>query len=317
MKPALHRCARRLATCLLPLALAACGGGEVVSQFAPARIVAFGDGFADLGQDGARYTVNDGSVNNWTLTLAADYGLTLASSASGGLSYATGNARVASTPDAAGNGSTPTVVQQVDTFLASGSLGATDLVVLNAGTADLVAEAQAYFSGTQDEGTLLANVGQAGTELGTQVRRLVTAGATHVVVVGAYNLGKSAWAQQLGQASVLEAATTMFNQKLLISIADLGATVLYVDAAYYFNLVAASPSSYSLSNVADLACTSTDSGAGIGTGSGQVNSNLCTSSTLASGIDPAVYLFADRVYLTPAAQRLFGAYAYSKIHARW
>lgn len=317
MKTALHRCARRLAGCALLLSLAACGGGEVVSQFAPGRIVAFGDGFADIGQDGARYTINDGSVNNWTLTLAADYGLTLATSGAGGFSYATGNARIDTTPDAAGNSTTRTVARQIDAFLASSTPGTSDLIVLNAGTADLVAQAQAYFSGTQDEGTLLANAGQAGTDLGTQVRRLVTAGATHIVVVGPYNLGKSAWAQQLSQASVLEAATTMFNQKLLVAIADLGSTVLYVDAAYYFNLVAASPSSYSLSNVADLACTSTDSGAGIGTGTGQVNSNLCTGSTLASGIDPAVYLFADRVYLTPAAHRLFGAYAYSKVHARW
>jgi phospholipase/lecithinase/hemolysin len=308
---------RRAAACAALALLASCGGGTVDSQFAPTRVLAVGDGFADLGQDGALYTINDGSVNNWSLYVAQEYGLSLAASASGGLSYAIGNARVNTHPDAAGVTATATVKEQVDALLAGTTPTADDLVILNAGTSDLIAEAQSYFSGTQTEDQLVANAGQAGTDLGAQVRRLVDAGATHVVVVGPYDLGKSVWAQQLDQASVLEEATTQFNSQLKISIVDLGETVLYVDAAYYFNLVAGTPSSYSLDTVDTAACTSVDSGAGIGTGTGQVNSNLCDSSTLQSGIDASTYLFADRVYVTPVAHRLFGAYAYDKIHDRW
>lgn len=310
--PILH-----FAAALSVLALLSSCGGSVESQFSPTRVLAVGDGFADLGQDGARYTINDGTVNNWSQYLAQAYGLDLAASAGGGWSFATGHARVGTHPDAAGNAATPTVREQVDALLAATTPAATDLVVVNAGTADLVAEAHAYFSGTRTRDDLTANAKQAGADLGTQVRRLVDAGATHVMVVGPYNLGKSVWAQEIDGASVLEDATTKFNNQLLISIEDLGETVLYVDAAYYFNLVTGSPSSYDLDNVETEACTSVDGGAGIGTGSGQVNSHLCDGNTLLAGIDPAKYLFADRVYVTPVAHRLFGAYAYDRIRERW
>ena len=52
-----------LALCASSALLAACGGGNVESQLVPSRIIAFGDGFSDLGQGGTRYTVNDSSVN--------------------------------------------------------------------------------------------------------------------------------------------------------------------------------------------------------------------------------------------------------------
>ena len=108
----------------------------------------------------------------------------------------------------------------------------------------------------------------------------------------------------------------MFPQKL-ISVNDLGANALYVDAAYYFNLVHATPAGYALTNSTSLACTSTDSGAGIGTGTGEVNSSLCTTSTIASGVTYDQYMFADRLYFTPIVNRLFGVYAYGKVHSRW
>jgi hypothetical protein len=55
-----------LSACAASLLLAACGSGTIESQLAPARIVSFGDGFADVGQNGSRYTVNDGLLDNWT-----------------------------------------------------------------------------------------------------------------------------------------------------------------------------------------------------------------------------------------------------------
>lgn len=298
------------------LLLAACGSGSIESQLQPTRIVAFGDGMADLGQNGSRYTINDGSTNVWTAQLAARFGKTLTTASSGGTSYATGNARVVAKPDAAGNAATPTVKEQIDSFLASGTFATTDLVVVNAGTADVVAEAAAFSTGARTNDQMLANVKQAGRDLGAQVRRLVDAGAKQVVVVGPYNLGRSAWAKEVTTlASPLETAVTRFNEELLVSIVDLGASVLYVDAALYFNLVTAGPSSYDLSNVTNTACTSVDAGAGIGTGAGQVNSALCTPATAVS--NASVYLFADRVYIAPVGQRKFGDYAYDRIRDRW
>lgn len=305
-----------LAGSALSLLLAACGGGTVDSQFAPARIVAFGDGFADLGQTGARYTVNDTTVSNWTQYVADAYGRTLVAAAAGGTSYATGNARVNATPDAAGGGA-PSVATQIGTFLAGGAPLASDLILVNAGNSDVIVQAKSVIDGVQTQEQALASIGQAGRDLGAQVRRLVQAGADHVVVVGPYNLGRSPWAAQTGRRPLMEALSGRFNEQMLVSIVDLGSSVLYLDAALYFNLVSAAPTDYNLTNSTDVVCNSVDSGAGIGTGTGQVNSRLCTPGTIIAGADYNRYLFADRVYPTPAGQRLFGNMAGGRIRDRW
>lgn len=307
-----------LAACASTALLAACGGGSVESQFTPQRVLAFGDGFSDLGQGGARYTVNDDSINVWSQQLASRYGVSLSAQAAGGTSYATGNARVAAKPDAAGNSATPTVREQIATFRASGGgLREGDLIVIGAGTADVVAEGSRAFSGAQSVETAKANLAQAGTALAAEVRSLVDAGAEKVLVVGSYNLERSPWAQSIGRTGDLKELSRFFNEALLSAMVDLGAHVLFVDAAGYFNLVTAAPSSYNMDNAITPACTSVDAGAGIGIGTGQINSALCTTGTLLGGIDYNRYVFADAVYPTPQAHRLFGNFAFDKIRQRW
>ncbi len=301
--------------------LAACGGGSVASQLVPTRVVAFGDGMADVGQTGKRYTVNDGSVNVWVARLAELYGLGITSAGTGGTGHATGNARVFAKPDAVGNAATLTVKEQIDAFLAGGAFLGQDLVVVNAGTADIVTESQLMLASSQSSAQARANIGQAGTDLGAQVRRLVQAGAKQVVVVGPYNLGRSRWATDNAISGTLQDFSTFFNQSLLISIVDLGANVLYVDLPLYFNLVTASPSTYlgTGATVAGPVCTSVAAAASdsIGLGLGQVSSYLCDSTTLEAGANLALYFFADKIYPTPVAHRLFGNYAYDKIRTRW
>jgi phospholipase/lecithinase/hemolysin len=319
-----------VAACTTALLLAACGGGSIVSSFTPTRVVAFGDAMADLGQNGRRYTVNDGSVNNWTQFVANGFGLPLAASNAGGLSFATGNARVTATTDAAGNTGTPSVTQQIDTFLASNTPTENDLILVSAGTSDVIVQAKAVLDGTLGEAQAQQNVQQAANELAAQVRRLVDAGAKHVVVVGPYNLGRSAWAVETSQATLLERLSAVsgntganqprsVNERLLISMVDLGASVLYVDAALEFNLITANPaaSGFELTNGTAIACNSVDPGPGIGTGAGQVNSNLCTTATIATGVDYTKFLFADRVYPTPRGHVIFGDFALNRIRERW
>jgi outer membrane lipase/esterase len=315
------------AACATAAALAGCGSSTIESALTPSRIISFGDGFSDLGQAGAsRYTVNDGSVNVWAQQFASSYGLTLASVADGGLSYARGNARVTNPVDAAG-GAAQSITAQIDTFLASNTFGANDVVLVNGGISDIVAQTQSFLGGAITNEQLLVNVDQAGKDLGAQVRRLVTAGAKYVVVVGSYGLGRSPWATAIGQTALLDKLSysgetgasrpRAFNEALLVSVVDLGANVLYVDASFYFNLVTGSPTAYAFTDATTIACTSTDAGAGIGTGAGQINSALCNTGTIASGLDYSKYVFADRVYLTPQAHRLFGVYAFDAIRRRW
>jgi phospholipase/lecithinase/hemolysin len=306
-----------VAACAASLLLAACGSGTIESQLQPTRIVVFGDAFADLGQTGTRYTVNDGGVDTWTQKVALVFGVPLATAAAGGKSYATAHARVTAKPDAIGNAATPTVREQVDAFLASDTVGANDLYILNAGTSDLIAEGARVVAGTETADQMVVNAKQAGRELADQVRRLVNAGAKFVVVVGPYNLGRSPWATATKMATNFENASGRFNDEMLVSLVDLGDRVLYVDAALQFNLMIATPAAYDMTNSVDPVCTSIDPGPGIGIGRGEINSGLCSPATIKAGADYNVYLFADKVYPTPKAQFKFGEYAFQRIRSRW
>lgn len=299
------------------LVLAACGSGTIESELHPSRIVTFGDGLADLGQTGSSYTVNDGGIDNWTQHVALSFGVELKPAVAGGTAFATGNARVSRKPDAAGNSATPTVAEQIDAFIAGGPLGPNDVLIVNAGTADVVAEMARFTAGTQTREQMLDELKQVGRDLAAQVRRLVDAGAPHVVVVGTYDLGRSPWARAIGQEQLLADASARFNEQLLVSMVDLGHNVLYVDAPLVFNIMVTEPGVYGMTNSVDPVCTSVDPGPGIGIGPGQVNSALCTTATLPADANYNLFAFADRIYPTPSAHRAFGDYAYSRIRQRW
>ena len=306
-----------VAACASAALLAACGSSTTESAITPDRFIAFGDAYSDIGQKGSRYTVNNDTVNNWTLQLASHYQKTLAPVSTGGLSYAQGNARIAAQPDAAGDATTPTITAQIDRFLASQTFAPNDIVLLNGGISDLIVGMAAVRAGTLSAADYVAQARQNGKDLAAQILRLVNAGAPHVVVSGSYDLGKTPWAIAIGQETLLSEASSRFNEALLVAINDLGAHVLYIDSAYYVNLYTSAPSSFSFSYPKTAVCTSVDAGNGIGTGTGQVNSALCTPSTLLAGADVNLYVFADNVYLSPSAHRQLGTYAYDKLRARW
>ena len=67
---------------------------------------------------------------------------------------------------------------------------------------------------------------------------------------------------------------------------------LYFDAALFFNLIYNKPDAYPIDNITNPVCTTPDA-------------STCTTSTLLPGADYNRYLFADSLYFTPAAQRLF------------
>lgn len=306
-----------LAACASVALLSACGAGSIASQLVPARFVSFGTGFSDLGQSGSKYTVNDGTANTWIDELAVQFGTSVRPAVAGGNGYARGNARVIQKPDAAQNASTPTIKEQIDAFLARDKFGPNDVATIDGGMSDIIVQMNATLAGSQTQAQMIANVQQAGRDLGDQVRRLVQSGAKYVVLTGTYNLGRTPWAARIGQGTTLNDAMVKFNEALLVSVVDLGGNVLYIDSGFYFNLVTGSPSTYSLTDASTVVCTSVDSGNGIGVGVNQVNSALCSPSTLQAGLSQNLYVFADQVYLTPVAHRLFGDYAFTRMRARW
>lgn len=306
-----------VAACASAMLLAACGSSTTESALTPSRFIAFGDALSDVGQNGASYTVNDGSINTWPSQVAQRFNRNLKPLSQGGLAYGYGNARIAATPDAAGNATTPTLTVQIDRFLASGALQKDDVVLLSAGTSDLIVGLSAVIAGTQTAAQLETSARALGKQYGDQIRRLTNAGGKQVVFTGVYDLGKSRWAIEKNQVAAATAASQAFNESLLIAVNDLGSTALYVDLAYYMNLYVFSPGGYGFTNATTPVCTSVDSGPGIGIGAGQVNSALCTTATLVPGADRNAYLFADKVYLTPSAYRQFGNYAFERIRNRW
>lgn len=307
-----------VALCGSAVLLAACGSSSTESALTPERLISFGDAFSDVGQSGTKYTVNDTAINHWLQQLAERYDRSITASASGGQGYARAGARITLKPDLAGNADTPTLTEQIDAFIAGGgAFGSNDLVVLNGGMADVVAEGKSFLAGTQTEAEMVARVEQSARELADQTRRLVAAGARYVVVLGTINLGITPWGQASGQIDALRNASGRFNEVFLVSVNDLWRNVLYVDAAYYFNLAAETPGNFSMTNARDVVCTSTDPGPGIGLGAGEVNSALCTPNTILPGATYNSYMFADKLYTTPNLQRLFGDYAYDRIRNRW
>jgi phospholipase/lecithinase/hemolysin len=311
---------RRALLALAPaalLALSACGSGTIESQFVPTRMVVFGDGLSDMGNTGKRYTIND-STAVWAKLVALDYGVALDKSASGGTDYATGNARITQTPDAAGDGA-PTIKAQVDSFLAAngGAFTATDLVVLQGGISDLIVQMQAYRSGAITSDELIANARQAGKDLAAQAKRVEAAGASHIVLLGTYDLSKTPWVISIGQQNLMSQASTAFNTGLLVDLVDEGQKMLYIDTALLFNLMVGTPTLYAMNNATDVVCTSVDPTNGIGIGPGQVNSALCTPSTILSGANYSLYLWADPVYSTPSAHSALASYTFSRVRSRW
>jgi outer membrane lipase/esterase len=285
--------------------LAGCGSGSTtVSSLVPTRMVVMGDGMADVGQvSGTVYSVKDGSNGTWVQQVAASYGLTVTAQSTGGQGWARGNARVSLKPDALGNTATLTITEQIDAFLAANSIGKDNVILLDPGISDLVVQAEAFAAGSITQAQMLANAGDAGKALAAQVRRLVTAGGTHIVVAGVYNLGKSPYAITAGQASLLDSASLKFNEELLVAMVDLGANVLYVDTAFRYNQVINQPGSYGFVNSVAAACTKP--------------AKDCLPADVSAGIDYNTYVFADDRYFTPAAQRSFGDYAYSRMKTRW
>lgn len=271
--------------------VSACGSGTTFEPLAPTRVISFGDGLSDLGQTGSRFTVNDGSVNIWVERVAFNYGKAITASTSGGLGFARGGSRV----DTGANA----ISDQITSFLAANTIGASDLIMIDAGVSELAALAVA----TPADAALAAAADIAGKALATQVRRLTAAGATHVVIGNALDLGKTPFATAASRSAAFTAATRAFNDSLKIALADVSTGVLLVDNEAYISLLYNSPATLGTGGIATAAaCTGAVTAC---TGTANVVSNY------------NVYLFADDRHLTPNAHRLVGDNAYSKIKTRW
>ena len=229
MNSMFSRTLKALCSVMAAAMLSACGGASstvkpltdmVTPTVANSRVIAFGDALSDAGQTGgARYTVNDNAAGgSMTLAerLAADFGFTTMTPAPAGVlaggsaySYAQGGATIA------------TVGQQIDAFISAGNqLTDNDLVVITAGTQDIVNNATNYYASTITADQAKANMATAATVLVAKIYRLThEAGAKHVVVVAPFNVARTPWGLSKGGTYPASLATSDYSFLEQLSIA--------------------------------------------------------------------------------------------------
>lgn len=278
--------------------LSACGSGDIVSALIPTRFISFGDGLSDLGQglSGKRYTVNDGTLNTWVDRLASGYGKTLTAQKDGGLAFAQGHAVTEALPR--------TLEAQIDAFLASNTLGASDVVLINLPMADVLTPMAAVKAGTLTQAAALTQIAASGLGHANQIKRLIAAGAKYILVLGVYDLGVSPWAIAQSQVAAFSEASIKLNDSFKVEAVSLGTNLLFVDAAFLVNRNVLTPTSYGFVNNNTAVCST-------------ASSLDCTSSTLLAGATASQYIFADNIHLTPACNQQLGDYAYTQLKGRW
>ena len=284
--------------------LSACGSGDIVSALEPSRFISFGDGLSDLGQSGARYTINDGTLNTWADRLANRYGKTLTAQAAGGLGYAQGHAATDALPRS--------IEAQIDAFLVNQAFGSSDVVLMNIPLSYVLGPVTAVKAGTLTEAAALQQIAASGVAFSVQVKRLIAAGAKYIVVAGAYDLGRSPYGISLNLPTLLtadthksSAAVTHLNDTFKVEVVKLGANVLFVDAAYLVNRNVEFGPNWGFSNSKDAICSTP-------------TALTCNDSTLTvTASTKAQYLFADNIHMTPSGNQQLGDYAYDQLHGRW
>ena len=281
--------------------LSACGSGSTFEPLNPTRVISFGDGLSDLGNSatGGRFTVNDGSQNIWIERVASSYGKTITAQISGGLGYASGGSGVSA------------IAAQITAFL-PGNIGKSDLLIIDAGVSELAALATAN---PTDNAALNAAAAASGRALAAQVLRLTNAGAKHVVIANAPDLGRTPFASLQTRTVALTAASRIFNDSLKVTLANVTDNVLLIDNEAYVNSLANTPSNLGTGGTASVPACATATFT-------PVSTSTCTTTTLniSAGVTSATYnlsLYADDRHLAPAAHRLLGDNAYNRIRARW
>lgn len=225
------------------LFIAGCGGGDggdFGSTANPLQIISFGDSLSDVGTyevngrfsagplalDGGRYTTNPGHV--WTEIVAQRYGNTLTPAvrggfgspaiAMGGLGYAQGGALVSKSTAPGGNDVLArSIAGQLGDYLAAhGPFDNRQLVLLNAGSNDIIGAVLSAYNGEIDPAAVPALVTQAANDMGDVLDRVVVNGGQKIVLTNVSDIGATPLAADSPDlAQDLSAMAALFNDVLL------------------------------------------------------------------------------------------------------
>jgi outer membrane lipase/esterase len=292
MNSTFSRTLKALCAVMAAALLSACGGASsTVEPFKPTRVIGLGDGYND-----ATATVDDGTSTRTVVGQVAAY-----FGQSNVVSKGSNGARISN------------LATQIDDVIATnGGFSSGDLVVIAAGTFDVKA------------GATPATEAQT---LVTQVQRIKTAGAKHILIMPVLEVSRTPWGRTTSfdpTATSTTSWTNTFNGEVLsrLNTAFGGQspnTVIYANAGLSplstLFLTATSVTTYS--PFTDTGYSST-----VTTGT----TPACGSSTTftgcvagAAGVSTsyATMLFANGIHLTPAGNRWVAQYLYNATAQGW
>lgn len=294
---------RWIAALAAALGLAGCGGGDQVERYVPQRIIVFGDEMSVLESDGRKYTVN--AINSttgaidclahplWIQDVAHGYGMAFPQCPNGSMpqtaeTRASVGAKVAD------------VTARVDAFLAetSNPPKREDLVLMMVGTHDVLELFNE--SPRRSEADMLAELDARGTQLATQVNRIVRRSAGNPVVIASTIplLGQTPFGVASTEAALLSRMTEAFNSALRRNMEQDGRLVGLVFADGEIDQSVRNPDSRGYTVVDTAACT--------------VALPDCTTSTLASGATVTTHVWADSLRPGPRFHDLLGSGVFSR-----
>jgi phospholipase/lecithinase/hemolysin len=286
---------------------------------------------------GGRYTTNPGKI--WVEHVADHYDAPITRNRTGGagnpspqvlggLGYAQGGARVSQLPGVGSNtngvGNTPMesaalpIREQVSAHLAASgnSIPRSQLILMFGGANDVFHQFGVFSATATAPGVTagqvaaaqqaaLTGAATAGTELAGEVRRLVAAGASKVVVVDVPDIAPSPFAQSLAPEprALLTAMVQALNQALGAGLDGVSGVTRI--GGSFFEDVSSNPSLFGFSNSTQPACTFPTPQ--------QPSSLYCSPATLAVPNADTEYQYADGVHPTTAVHRQFGAYVIARL----
>lgn len=337
--------------------LVSCGGGKR-QAFKPGHMYTFGDEYSyiDINQASAsnntyaRYSVNVVSLVSpitvyssiypatWTQYVSSHYGKDIAPCAS----TASAQMSLCSVPG-------QTVADTINTINTK-SFQKDELVVIMAGTRDILNAYQSFKSDPSNIATYAANAKQAGINLAQKINAIVTTGA-RVAVATIPDIGLSPYAiseaggvgnlRNYSQAMDCDATyqpgtgeyskalsylTACFNYGLrgTNGIVNDGKKIALISTFDWSILIARSPSSYSIADALDPACATTyvpHSTAATYTpalcyiDAGDTNTSRAASTTAVAY--PSTYMWSFGPWLAPGGHALLGSRAVNQVNLNW
>jgi phospholipase/lecithinase/hemolysin len=297
---------RAASAAAVAILVSSCGGGDDTPAQPPlfSTMVAFGASLTDTGNvcptpstpgcppvpPYAQGRFSNGPL--WGETIAARYGSNLVPSTQGGWNYAYAGARTGAIPGLTTQSSTPSMAAQVDQYLNRVSFRAEPrflyLVDASAFGNNITAGLPLIQAGTITDANLVRD---AIADVVGLVLRLYAAGARHILVANAPDVGATPLAQSLGAAAA-QGATQLaagFNQNLAAQLAGVqaaspGLNIYLLDLFALSVQVTQSPAQFGLSNVTQPC--------------------VVTSPTFSVCTQPDLYLYWDGFHPTRAAGAL-------------